>query len=168
MAYLLKALELLGKNQPAEAIAARDRAFELAPATKGKIDGQPFEWVADADPRLGPMLETILNGRYQWIPFSRIKNIVVEEPTDLRDLIWAGAHITLATGATCVAFVPARYPGSESAKDPMIQMGKKTDWRDAGNDLFLGVGQRLFATDAGEFPLLDTRSIELEVALTNG
>jgi len=61
-----------------------NQAFEAAPTTSGKLDGQPFEWIADVDSRLGPVLEVILEGKYYWIPFSRISRIEIEKPTDLR------------------------------------------------------------------------------------
>ena len=34
-----------------------------------------FEWIADADDRLGPVLEAIVNGRYYWVPFERVRRI---------------------------------------------------------------------------------------------
>ena len=36
------------------------------------MDGHGFEWIADADSRLGPLLEVILEGKYYWAPFCRI------------------------------------------------------------------------------------------------
>ena len=66
----------------------RARAFDAAPAVSGDIDGQPFEWIADADMRLGPMLEAVVNGRYFWMPFSAIARAVFEPPADLRDAVW--------------------------------------------------------------------------------
>ena len=56
------------------------RAISKAPS------GQPFEWLADADMRLGPVLEAYINGRYAWIPFARLGRIRIEAPEDLRDV----------------------------------------------------------------------------------
>jgi type VI secretion system protein ImpE len=58
--------------------------------------------------------------------------------------------------------IPVRYPGSEKSPDGGIRLSRKTEWRDAGEGFFLGTGQRLFATDSGEFPLLETQTIVLE------
>ena len=35
--------------------------MDLAPASSGKINGEAFEWVADADQRFGPVIEAIFN-----------------------------------------------------------------------------------------------------------
>jgi protein involved in temperature-dependent protein secretion len=56
------------------------RAFELAPSTAGTIDSAPFEWIADADMRLGPVCEAIINGRYYWLPFSHLSRVDIEAP----------------------------------------------------------------------------------------
>ena len=161
VALVLEALRLTAEGHPAEAQTVRDQAFEAAPAMAGTLDGQPFAWLADADPRLGPMLEAIVNGRYYWIPFQRIRTIVLEQPADLRDYVWMPARFTWANGGETVGLIPARYPGSEASADPLIQLGRKTEWRDGGAETWLGLGQRLLATDQGEYPLLDIRRIEL-------
>jgi type VI secretion system protein ImpE len=92
IALLQEALKLIADNRFAEARNLRDQAFELAPATPGTIDGTAFNWIADADTRLGPMLETVVNGRYYWVPFNQIREIHIEAPADLRDFAWMPAH----------------------------------------------------------------------------
>jgi type VI secretion system protein ImpE len=69
--------------------------------------------------------------------------------------------LTLANGTELVGLIPARYPGSESSKDAAICLARKTDWQEYAAGWFLGLGQRMFATDAGEYPLLETRQIVL-------
>lgn len=167
MALLLNALQLTGEGKFAEAAATRQQALELAPTTSGTIDGNAFEWIADADSRLGPMLEAVVNGRYQWIPFHRIKNLRVETPVDLRDLVWTPAYLTVATGGEIVALIPTRYPGSEDGDDA-LRMAKKTEWVEKDADTFLGLGQRVLTTDQGDHPLLTAVEIQLEVATTDG
>jgi type VI secretion system protein ImpE len=112
--------------------------------------------------RLGPVLEALMDGKYYWIPFDRLRGIVIEAPTDLRDLVWLPATLTFATGGENVALLPARYPGSEEVADDLVRMGRRTDWRDIGAETYVGLGQRMLTTDAGEFPLLDIRRIELD------
>lgn len=158
---LIQANQLLAQGQFSAAEELRDQAFEAAPAVSGTVDGQPFEWIADADPRLGPVLEAVLNGRYYWVPFANLRQIRIEEPQDLRDMVWAPALLTLVNGTELVGLIPARYPGSESSKDAAIRLARKTDWQEHGAGWFLGLGQRMFATDAGEYPLLETRQIVL-------
>ena len=67
---------------------------------------------------------------------------------------------TSSLGET-VALIPARYPGSESSADDRLKLARRTEWTACGADLFLGYGQRMLTTDTGEYPLLETRRIEL-------
>jgi type VI secretion system protein ImpE len=60
-----------------------------------------------------------------------------------------------------VGLIPSRYPGSEEAEDSSYRMGRKTDWQDSGNNLIMGIGQRMLATDQGEYPLLEIREVFL-------
>ncbi|HEY2902239.1 MAG TPA: type VI secretion system accessory protein TagJ [Polyangia bacterium] len=163
MALVVQALKLTAEEKFDEAATLREKAFEGAPATTGKINDQPFAWIADADPRLGPTLEAIVNGRYYWIPFSRLREVTIEKPVDLRDVAWTPASLTFANAGQTVAFIPTRYPGSESSKDPRVVMARSTEWVERPGATYLGVGQRLLATDAGEFPLMDVRTIQLDV-----
>jgi type VI secretion system protein ImpE len=173
LALLIQAAKLTAHGQHAEAQHLRDEALELAPATSGTIhvtgDHQSaFEWIADADARLGPVLEVFLNGQYYWAPFHRIAEIEIEAPADLRDFVWTPAHFTWANGGQSVGMIPTRYPGSELQADDLLQLARKTDWNlvaeTAGNnELYLGVGQRMLATDADEYALLDVRKITLDV-----
>jgi len=139
----------------------RGRALDAAPATEGQINGQPFQWIADTDSRLGPLLEAIINGRYFWVPFTAIRQIVMEEPADLRDLVWLPAQFTWANGGTAFGLIPARYPGSEESDDPGIRLARKTEWVAREGELYLGLGQRVLATDEGDHPLLQIREITL-------
>jgi type VI secretion system protein ImpE len=161
MALLLQAVKLVAEGQFEAAARLREQAFEAAPTTAGKINGEDFAWIADADSRLGPMLEAVINGRYNWIPFMRLKKVVIEKPVDLRDLAWTGAQVTFANGGQTIALIPTRYPGSEAAPDARIIMARTTEWVDRDGDTHIGLGQRLLATDQGEFPLMDVREIEL-------
>jgi type VI secretion system protein ImpE len=162
LARLSEALRLLGEGKLGEAAELRSAAFEAAPGVPGSMNGAPFEWIADADVRTGPVCEAMLNGKYYWIPFERLSRIEVEAPSDLRDLIWAPARLTFANGGEQVAFLPARYPGTELAEEDDLRLSRKTQWRDLGADTHVGMGQRMFATDVGETAILEARSIELK------
>ncbi|MDE2005476.1 MAG: hypothetical protein KGI51_02820 [Rhodospirillales bacterium] len=162
MSRLIEANRLLAEGHAEQAATMRDEAFEQAPGISGTIDGAAFEWIADADPRLGPMLEVLVDGKYYWIPFHRIARIDVEPPADLRDQVWMPAHFQWSNGGESVGFIPTRYPGSHSAADPAIAAARRTDWTDRGDGWFLGSGQRMLATDAGEHALMDIRQILLD------
>jgi len=162
MALLVEALRLTATEKYEEARSLRERAFESAPAMAGKIDDQPFAWIADADSRLGPLMEAIVNGRYYWIPFSRVKEVRIEKPQDLRDIAWMPASLSLANGGDVVAFIPTRYPGSEKANDPRLVMARSTEWLERPGETFLGLGQRLWTTDQGEHALMDVRVVQID------
>ncbi|TAL27180.1 MAG: tetratricopeptide repeat protein [Aquabacterium sp.] len=164
LAMLIESLLQAGTGNAALAADLAARAFDAAPATAGTVDGQPFEWIADADSRLGPVLEAFVNGRYYWIPFSRLSRISLDLPTDLRDMVWLPAQLHFDNGGETVALIPTRYPGSQSSTDGAIQLARKTEWQDQGADRFFGLGQRVLSTDAGDLDLLSVRLIELQTA----
>ena len=166
IALLVEALRLAAAGETEQSQQVRDEAFAAAPVTRGVIDDQPFEWIADADARLGPMLETIISGRYYWVPFNRIREIRLEAPADLRDVVWMPAYFTWANGGESVGLIPTRYPGSQASADPQLRLARRTDWTDRGAELFVGLGQRMLATDAGEYPIMDARAIRLETEAT--
>ncbi len=62
IALLLESLRLTAEGQYGNAETLRGEAFEMAPATPGNLNGENFNWIADADSRLGPVLEVIVNG----------------------------------------------------------------------------------------------------------
>lgn len=159
LAWLIEALRLTAQGQHDQASALREQALEQAPATSGQLNDTAFEWLADADPRFGPVLEAIVNGRYYWIPLHNIRQLQIEPPTDLRDLVWLPAQLTWANGGESVGLIPVRYPGSESSSDDAIRLARKTDWHTVNETTQLGLGQRLFATESADHALLDTRTL---------
>ena len=163
LALLIEALLREGQGDLAAAQKLRDQAFEQAPASAGTLDGATFEWLADADMRLGPVLEAVINGKYYWVPFARLTRIDIEAPEDLRDTVWMPAHFVFENGGESVGLIPTRYPGSESA-DGLLALSRKTEWQESAQGVFTGLGQRLFTTDAGDKPLMDVRQITLEAA----
>jgi len=108
---------------------------------------------------LGPVLETIVNGHYYWIPFQRIRGLALDKPQDLRDLVWMPAHFTWVNGGESAGLIPTRYPGSEVSADPELRLSRRTEWLNEPNGAFLGQGQRMFFTDSGEYPLMNLRLI---------
>ena len=168
LALLIESRLRAGRGEAEASEELRQRAFEDAPASSGEIDGQPFEWLADADSRLGPVMEAIINGRYYWVPFSRLTGVTMDAPEDLRDLVWMPAQLQFDNGGESLALIPTRYPGSESSEDGAIALARKTTWEPIGEETYRGLGQRVLATDTGETPLLDIRSISLGAQVESG
>lgn len=163
---LLEALRLEGTGETAAGSDLRAQALEQAPASGGVLtfaDGcAPFQWIADADMRLGPVLEAVVNGRYVWLPLAALKRIEAEPPGDLRDFVWFPVRLTLVNGGEIVAFIPSRYVGTPNDPDDFLKMARRTEWRERADGLTVGLGQRMFATDQGEYALFDMRSLELD------
>lgn len=162
VAHLAQALLFDAQGHPEQAAAERALALEEAPTSAGQINDQRFEWIADADSRLGPVLEVVINGRYGWLPFMHLAQISIEPVADLRDLVWAPAHLSFTSGGDTVALLPVRYAGSTAVVDAALQMSRKTDWLPLAADQYRGLGQRVLATDATELGLLEVRQITLD------
>jgi type VI secretion system protein ImpE len=158
---IVQANNLVAQGEFKAAAGLRARAFEAAPASAGTINGESFQWIADADSRLGPVLEAVLEGKYYWIPFCRIHKIETDKPEDLRDLVWLRARFAWTNGGTALGHIPARYPGTEELSDGPMRLARKTEWQQRDGETFLGLGQRVLATDGNEYPLLECRTIEL-------
>jgi type VI secretion system protein ImpE len=159
LALLIESMIVAGTSRAAEASSLRERAFESAPTSSGSIDGGAFAWIADADMRLGPVCEAIINGRYYWVPFSRFSRVVIEAPADLRDFVWTPAEFHFANGGEAVGLIPTRYPGSEASSDCQIRLARKTVWEERAPGMFHGLGQRVLTTDAGDRALMDVRTL---------
>ncbi len=138
IAWMVQAQALEAQGKADAAAELRSKAFDEAPATPGDLDVGPneqsvqthaFEWIADADPRLGPMIEAVVEGKYYWVPWKRVLMLRVEPPTDLRDTVWTPAQFVWTAGGASVALVPTRYPGSEAAsRGGKVRLARETVW----------------------------------------
>lgn len=180
IAMLLQALQLDAAGNHPEAADIRAQALEAAPTTSGTLtlfpvsegDGDerptqveaPFQWIADADSRIGPCIEAVINGKYYWVPFQRIASLGLEKVADLRDLVWLPARFLFNNGGETVGFVPTRYTGSEANSDNNIRMAKTTQWNQVGDETYWGVGLRVLTTDAEDYALTQIGRIEFAEA----
>ena len=163
VAHLVEALQADARGDHALATHLREQALGAAPTTSGTVNDEPFEWLADADSRLGPVLEVIINGRYGWLPFASVAKIEFDEPADLRDMVWLPASLTFAHGGNTVALVPTRYAPMPDDADDLLRLSRRTDWVETTPGQYRGLGQRLLTTDGVELGLLDIRTVSLNV-----
>ena len=161
LALLIESLLVAGQGEVGRSEDLRLRAFEEADTSAGLINGDAFEWIADADSRLGPVLEAVINGRYYWVPFARLRSITLEAPADLRDFVWMPAQMVFENGGEAVGLLPARYPGSETSADGLIALGRKTIWEEISPEAHRGLGQRVLTTDGGDVSLQALRTLEI-------
>jgi type VI secretion system protein ImpE len=157
LGWMIEAL----RSKPGDAASLREQALEAATALPGTLNGRDFEWIADADPRLGPVCEAFIDGKYYWLPFARIAELSIEPPDDMIDLVWTRAELLLANGGSKPVLVPTRYPGSEASDDDAIRAGRRTEWSGSDTTGYCGLGQREWVTDQGETGLMDVRRLVL-------
>ena len=161
---MIEALKHDGAGDKAAAAALRAKAMDEAEPKGCTIDGVTCEWIADGDSRLGPVCEVIANGQYYWLPFESCKGIIVEAPADLRDLVWAPAELLLPNEGRVPALIPTRYAGtaeSTAANADDLKQSRSTEWIEQYEDVWFGVGQRLWTSDVGDHPLLNTRILSM-------
>lgn len=166
MGYLITAIE---EQDPAKSEELLDQAMELAPEVSGTIitrNGEEikFEWLADGDSRLGPMLEFLNNGQYGWVPFNEIQSLRIIEPSGISDLIWSQAELVLSNGRSIVGMVPNRYPGDYANLEDSFNLGHRTEWQplyeNSESEFYKGVGQKTYMSDVGDHPILEIESIK--------
>lgn len=145
--------------QPEQAYALRTQALELMSTKAGKQDGMAFQWLADADARLGPIFEIYLDGKYFWVPMLRVEQLDLNQPDDALDLVWSSCQLTLQGGMAQAVLMPTRYPQSEASADDALALARRTEWLVMSQDHYRGLGQRMFASDVSEVALLDCRLI---------
>lgn len=162
--YLLQSLTSNAKGDSSAAISLRTEALNRAPAISGTINGQPFSWLMDGDSRISVIIEAIIQGQYYWIPQSRLKSIEMEPPSQARDAVWSAATLTLENDSEISAFIPVRYPGSQTWQDDSLRLARKTAWDSPAENYYIGSGQRVWMTDSGEFPILEVREITFNPA----
>lgn len=157
------AVNRLRENRADEARALLDRAEEERPALGGKINGdQPFADFRDYNDFVGPVLELIVQDQYAWLPFEQIARIDFTPPKNLRDLIWSAARVEARDGTVGEIYVPNLYADSGDHHDDQVKLGRMTDWKDLGADLYRPAGLRLFLIDGEDRSLLDVRSVEFD------
>ena len=167
MVHALQALKADASGAHESAQTLRNAAFDEAPAVGGRVNGTDFEWIADADSRIGPFFEMMVRGHYYWVPQTRLQKLTFEAPEDVRDLIWAPVSVVWSGGGEEVGFVPARYPGDMSSWTAMQKLARETAWSETGPDCYAGLGQRLLVSSDEEYPFLEIRELEFSTSTTD-
>lgn len=138
------------------------------PTLAGKLNGEPFDTIEDADPRLGARLEMFAAGAYLWLPFEHIASIEMGAPTRLRDLLWVQAFVR--TGPSFQGkelgevLLPALAPLSSRHSDDEIRLGRRTEWFEQPDGQSIPLGQKMLLIDGEEFPVLEVRKLEFPEA----
>lgn len=156
----LSAINRVREGNIREARETLDRAEEERPAFGGAINGREFSDFRDYNDLVGPVLEAIVQDQYTWIPFEQISLLEIGAPRQLRDLVWTPARIEATDGTSGEIYIHTLYEGSGNHADDQVKLGRMTDWKDAGEGLYLASGSRLFLIDGEDRALLEARKIE--------
>lgn len=161
--YLVAALNQIREGNMTEARESLDRAEEERPALSGKLGEAEFQDLRDYDDTVGPVLELIVKDKYTWLPFEQVKRFEIMPPRQLRDLLWASARIEALDGTIGEVYVPALYAGSSQAEDDQVRLGRMTDWKQIGEEVYRAAGLRLFLVDGEDKTLFEVGGVEFNI-----
>jgi type VI secretion system protein ImpE len=143
-----------------------------AALVSGTLNGQPFASITDADPRIGARLEVFAAGQYTWVPFAHIAEISVQEPKQLRDLLWAPARVRAGPAFQDFEFgeviVPVIAPLSWRHDDWEVRLGREIAWQELPDGNEIPLGPKMLLVDDELVPILDVRELIITPAGSDG
>jgi type VI secretion system protein ImpE len=139
---------------------------ELPRAVRGRLNGQSFESLEDADPRVGSRLEVFMAGQYHWLPFEHLSSVRIAAPRRLRDLFWTTAEVSagasLPGGDIGEVLLPVLTPQAYLHSDELVKLGRTTEWEELEAGVEVPVGQKMLLVDGESFPILEVRELEID------
>lgn len=139
-------------------------ALEFREQVSGLCDGQPFRELMDSDPRIGPNLEVYMAGSYTWIPIAYLRNVEIEPPVSLRDLMWARARVETTPEFRLQdlgeVLIPAICPLSSRHLEETVQLGRESAWEEDSTFEAVPFGAKIMLVDGVDVPLLKMRTLE--------
>lgn len=157
---LLEANNRLREGNMAQAREILDKVEEERPAFACRLNGEEKEDFRDYNDLTMCVFEAILKESYVWLPMEQIRKIEFFAPKSLRDLFWIQGKIELDNGLGGEMFLPALYVNSWKSQDDLVRLGRKTDWRDLGEEVYIGEGLREFFTEGEAKTILELNEIE--------
>lgn len=135
---------------------------------RGTLNGEPFESLVDADPRIGARLEVFAAGQYTWIPFAQIASIRIPPPRRLRDLLWIPAQVRTGPAFRDVelgeVLIPALTPLAWLHPDPEVGLGRNTVVQDV-DGVEIPAGRKMLLVDDELVPMLELRELDVASAV---
>ena len=159
---LMSANNRLREGNDAEARQILDDVEENRPAFGVSVNGEGFSDFRDYNDLTMCLFEVLFRGSYLWIPYEYIVKIEFAKPKTLRDLYWVQGKVELTNGTNGEMFFPALYTNSWKSTNDQVRLGRMTDWQNAGSDLYVGEGMRLFWLDGKDKSILDIETIEFK------
>jgi type VI secretion system protein ImpE len=161
---LLTANNRVREGKIAEAKEILDQTEEERPAFPCTVNGEQAEDFRDYNDLTSGIMEVIIKDSYVWVPFEQIEKITINEPQSLRDLFWLQGTMETANGTNGEVFFPMLYVNSYKHADDQARLGRMTDWRDLGDDLFAGEGTKLFFVNGQDRPITELKEVVFTAA----
>jgi len=167
--YLKAAVLLSDKNSDElnnkkEAMAILDAAEDSRPALTGELDGVKFSDFRDLDDCMPGVLEVFTsNGKYYWIPFSRVISIDFAKPESALDLVYRRAHLEInGDGPDGEVYVPATYLTVPDEDREAFLLGRTTDWIGEEGEPVVGAGQKMFYVGEQAKTIMEIEHIQFD------
>jgi type VI secretion system protein ImpE len=149
------------ENKLTEAAELLAKAEKIRPAVTGTCDGTTFDDMRDLDDLVAPVLEVITaNGNYYWVSLDTVELIEFHKPERARDLYWRPAHMIVRDGPDGIVYMPTLYPGSHTAADDAVKLGRRTDWSGGETEPYRGQGLREFLVGDSARSILEINRVE--------
>ena len=158
---LLAANNRIREGNMAEARQILDKVEEDRPAIACKVNGEEKEDFRDYNDLTMCVFEVIVKEAYVWLPMEQVVSIEFFEPKSLRDLFWRQAQVEVSNGLAGEMFLPALYANSWKSDNDQVRLGRMTDWRDAGGEVYIGEGLRTFWMDGEDKAILELNKIDI-------
>ena len=127
----------------------------------GTINGTAFDELSTIDSRLPGVLEIADGGEYAWLWLGAVNRIEMQGgATNLAEVMWIPSRVFLTNGEIRTVGVFGLYPETERSDNPMVVLGRETEWDEAHPALSLGRGGQLFDVDALAVPFQRIRLLD--------
>lgn len=157
---LIKANNRLREGNTAEARTIFDAIEEERPAFKAMVNGVEVGDFRDYNDGTMCIFEVFFKDQYVWLPMEQVAKVKFFKPKSLRDLYWIQTEVTLVEGTSGEMFFPSLYCGSWKHDDDQVRLGRKTDWRELGDEIYAGEGTKLFWIDGEDRSIFEIETIE--------
>lgn len=156
---LLKAVDLVRQGDTASARTELDKVEEERPAFPVTVNGEDFGDLRDHNELTMCVFEVFIKDNYIWLPFEQVVSIEFLERKSLRDVYWPQAKVEMTNGTTGEMFFPSLYVNTWKNESDQIRLGRSVDWRDAGDDIYVGEGMRLYSLGGKDIALTDIETL---------
>ena len=149
---LLRAVDFVRRGETANARELLDQVEEERPAYAVTVNGEDFEDFRDYNDLTMCVFEGFIKDSYVWLPFDEVVSVEFVERKSLRDVYWPQAKVEMKNGTEGEMFLPALYVNSWKSSDDEVRLGRTVDWRDIGDEIYVGEGARLYWMGGMEMP----------------